>query len=275
MRQSSPCLRIYLDEIGPNRVLTRDEEVELFRRIGEGDEEARETVIQCNLKFVIRLARQFSGRGLPLEDLAQEGNIGLLEAIGKFDCERGFRFSTYSAFWIRQAMQVAVRQRGSLIRIPARKSRQLGLMREMIQECWSLQGRPPTEEELGERLEISSEKARELARIGEAVLSLDMPTDERGATLMDFVPDIDCERTEQLAMDNQRVECVERAMGVLNEREFHVIQERYGFQSGVTKSLRKISRLLELSQEGVRRIEQRSLRKMSRPHVRATLNGLI
>lgn len=275
MRQSSPCLRIYLDEIGPNRVLTRDEEVELFRRIGEGDEEARETVIQCNLKFVIRLARQFSGRGLPLEDLAQEGNIGLLEAIGKFDCERGFRFSTYSAFWIRQAMQVAVRQRGSLIRIPARKSRQLGLMREMIQEYWSLQGRPPTEEELGERLEISSEKARELARIGEAVLSLDMPTDERGATLMDFVPDIDCERTEQLAMDNQRVECVERAMGVLNEREFHVIRERYGFQSGVTKSLRKISRLLELSQEGVRRIEQRSLRKMSRPHVRATLNGLI
>lgn len=275
MRQSSPCLRIYLDEIGGNRVLTRDEEVELFRRIGEGDEEARETVIQCNLKFVIRLARQFSGRGLPLEDLAQEGNIGLLEAIGRFDCERGFRFSTYSAFWIRQAMQVAVRQRGSLIRIPARKSRQLGLMRELIQESWSLQGRPPTEEELAERLEISSEKARELARIGEAVLSLDMPTDDRGATLMDFVPDRDSESVDQPAIDNQRVECVQSAMSVLNEREFHVIQERYGFQSGVTKSLRKISRLLELSQEGVRRIEQRSLRKMSRPHVRATLSGLI
>lgn len=275
MEQLDGGLKTYLDEIGRNRVLTREEEVELFKRVQKNDEEARGVIINCNLKFVIRLAQQFKGRGMPLEDLIQEGNIGLLEAISKFDHKLGFRFSTYAAFWIRQSIQVAVRQRGSLIRLPVRKSRQLGFMNEIVQEFWSTKGRPPTENELGERLEITPEKARELAHLGEAVLSLDTPIDEDGAPLMDMVADSRSRPVDQSAIEEERTAKVAAALKLLTDRESSVIHQRFGFGSGVSRSLRNVSSRLGLSQEGVRRIEQRALNKLRRPHVRQFVSGLV
>lgn len=276
MKYSDSSLRTYLDEIGKNRVLTRSEEVDLFQRLARGGDSVRNTIINCNLKFVIRLAQRFRGRGMAFEDLIQEGNIGLLEAIEKFDCSLGYRFSTYAAFWIRQAMQVAVRQRGSLIRLPVRKSRMLGFMKEIFSESWSVRGRPPNDAELAEGLGISEEKARELARLGDAVLSLDMPIDENeGPALMDLIADTRSEPTDHGALEAERRQKVQAAMQSLTERESHVIDQRFGFRGGVSRSLRKVSKRLGLSQEGVRRIEQRALNKLRRPHVRQAISSLI
>ena len=250
MKEPELGLRCYMDEVGKNKVLTREEEVDLFKRLDEGDEDVRETIIHCNLRFVIRMAQNFRGRGMPLEDLIQEGNIGLLEAISKFKYKLGYRFSTYAAFWIRQSIQVAVRQRGSLIRIPVRKSRQLGFMSEICREFLTLEGRLPTESELADRLGITPDKARELARIGEAVLSLDARIDEDGTPLMDLVPDTSSRPVNQNLLEQERVAKVSEALGTLTDREHNVIERRFGFDSGGSRSLRRVSRLLGLSQEG-------------------------
>lgn len=275
MEYSDQGFRIYLDEIASNRVLTAEEERELFQQVEAGDETARQTVVDCNLKFVIRIARRFLGRGLPLEDLVQEGNLGLLEAISRFDYRLGFRFSTYAAFWIRQSVQVAVRQRGSLVRIPVRKSRQLGFLSEIVQEYLSVHGRYPTEDEIAGRLEISADDARELVRLGEAVLSLDATADDDMSPLMEQLEDKDAVCPSEITQERELSEKVRGAMKFLTDREHEVIRSRFGFGTGVTRSLRKVSTRMGLSQEGVRRIEQRALSKLRRPYVRQTLNGLI
>ncbi len=275
MAQEETGLKMYLDEIGQNRVLTRDEEVELFRRLRQGEESARQTIVECNLKFVIRVAQQFRGRGLALEDLIQEGNLGLLEAIEKFDHRRGFRFSTYAAFWIRQAIQIAVRQRGSLIRIPVRKSRQLGFMSEIVQEFWTRRGRPPTEAELAVRLRITTEKVRELTRLAEATLSLDRPPDPDGVPLLEMIPDHRAPSVREVTANREMLARVAEVLKLLTERESCVIAERFGFGGGEARSLRKVSSRMGLSQEGVRRIEQRALVKLRRPHIRQAIAGLI
>jgi RNA polymerase primary sigma factor len=256
--------------------MSREEEREHFRLYkDEGSEEARDAIVECNLRFVIRVAQQFRGRGLILEDLVQEGTLGLLEAIDKFDHRLGFRFSTYAAFWIRQAIQVAVRQRGSLIRIPVRKSRMLGFLGEFVQECRSTKGRAPTEGEVAERLSITKEKARELARLSETVLSLDAPVDDEGSLLLDLIPDRHSPSPDREARDNELTAKLSAALSLLSERETSVILQRYGMEEGTRRSLRGISRRMGLSQEGVRRIEQRAMGKLRRPHVSRTLVGLI
>ncbi len=276
MIESSAGLQVYLHEISPNKVLTREEEVALFKQLEKGDESVRETIIECNLKFVIQIAHKFRSRGVPLEDLIQEGNLGLMEAVKKFNHRLGFRFSTYAAFWIRQAIQVAIRQRGSLIRLPVRKSRQLGFMSEIIQEYWSTVGRPPTEVELAKRLKITATQARELARMGEAVLSLDMQIDNEGPSLVDILPDTTLVTMEDRRLAVERKQKLTLAMSEsLSEREHTVIEKRFGFKSGLNQSLRKVSAQLGLSQEGVRRIEQRAINKLRRPRVRQMMAGLL
>lgn len=275
MTQPDYSLQFYLNEISANRVLTKAEEIELFKLAAEGDGEARAEIIRCNLKFVIQVAQKFRSRGLPLEDLIQEGNIGLMEAVGKFDHKLGFRFSTYAAFWIRQAIQVAIRQRGSLIRLPVRKARLLGFMNEVVQESWSMKGRPPSESELATRLGVTPRQARDLAHMGEAVLSLDTPVGEDGTPLMDMIPDDRFVPVDRMSLESERQAKVAAAMRHLSERETIVISERFGLREEGSRSLRKVSSCLGLSQEGVRRIEQRALAKLRRPHIRESMAGLI
>lgn len=275
MKNSTLGLQYYFQDIGKNRILTKDEEVRLFKQLAKGNDDARSEIIECNLKFVIQIAHRYRSKGLPLEDLIQEGNLGLLEAVKKFNYKLGFRFSTYAAFWIRQAIQVAVRQRGSLIRLPMRKARQLGFMNEIYQEYWTLKGRAPNEAELASRLEITVDQARDLARMSEAVLSLDAPLEEEGSTLMDIIPDAAAEPVGERSCKAERRQKVEEALDCLSDRENKVIRERFGFRSGNAPSLRKVSARLGLSQEGVRRIEQRALAKLRRNHVRDAMVGLI
>ncbi|MBI1784230.1 RNA polymerase sigma factor RpoD/SigA [Candidatus Sumerlaeota bacterium] len=275
MSNETNGLQSYLNEISRNRILLKEEEVEIFKQIEAGDEEARRTIIQCNLKFVIQIAHKFRSRGLPLEDLIQEGNLGLMEAVKKFNYRLGFRFSTYASFWIRQSIQVAIRQRGSLIRLPVRKARLLGFMNEVLQEYWSVKGRPPTEAELALRLKITQKQANELAQLGEAILSLDVPVEEGGIPLVEILQDQQAPHADERSMEVERRKKVAGILGFLTARENQVIRQRFGFKCGTTSSLRKVSVQMGLSQEGVRRIEQRALAKLRRAHVRQAVVGLL
>src|SRR5690606_9584579 len=182
-------MKLYLKEVARKQVLTREEEVALFKRLSEGDTSARHEIVEANLRFVIKIALQFTGRGVPLADLIQEGNIGLLEVVEKFDYKKGFRFSTYAAFWIRQAIQMSVRKHGNVIRLPIRKSRFMGHLNETISTFTANNGREPSIDELSQILEMEPEKLEQLMFMRESILSLDMDTENDGSQLLNRLPD--------------------------------------------------------------------------------------
>lgn len=275
MSEQLDGIRSYLREIGKHRVLTKDEEFALFERLHNGDETAREEIIRCNLRLVVRLALRFQHKGLALEDLIQEGNIGLMDVIDRFDHHLGFRFSTYAAFWIRQAIQVALRRNGSLIRLPVRKARMLGKMNEIVNEYQALHGRQPTREEVAEGLDLTPEQVDELTQISHTAVSFDAPLDEDGGTLKDRVADEGAELASQATMRREMSRKVRGVLSQLSEREHSILKLRYGFVAHRPLSLRTISRHVGLSQEGVRRVEQRALAKLGRTHLREQLSGLL
>lgn len=272
---SSSTLRLYLQEIGRNPVLTKDEEYALFDRLRNGDESARGEIIRCNLRLVVRLARRFQNKGLSMEDLIQEGNIGLLEVIDRFDHQLGFRFSTYAAFWIRQAIQVAVRKQGSLIRLPVRKARMLGRLTEAVNESHALRGRAPSPAELAEALQLPEGQVQDLVLMSRAALSLDSALDEEGYTLQDRLADVDAPAPDDLSMKRELQQRVLTAVSQLSEREHSILYLRFGLRGHRPRSLRNVSRRVGLSQEGVRRVEQRALAKLNRAQLKAQLAGLL
>lgn len=274
-QQSSATLRLYLQEIGRNPVLTKEEEYALFARLRNGDETARAEIIRCNLRLVVRLARRFQGKGLTLEDIIQEGNIGLLEVIDRFDHNLGFRFSTYAAFWIRQAIQVAVRKQGSLIRLPVRKARMLGKLAEVVNEYHALQGRAPSAAELAERLLVPEAQVKDLVLMSRAALSLDSAMDEDGFTLQDRLADESRPAADDVSMEREMKRRVLTAVSQLSERENSILHLRFGLHGHKPRSLRNVSRRVGLSQEGVRRVEQRALAKLNRSNLRTQLAGLL
>jgi len=267
-------LRTYLGEIANHHVLTKEEEVALFKRLEQGDESAREEIIRANLRFVIRVARQFAGRGFPLEDLIQEGNIGLMEVINKFDYRRGFRFSTYAAFWIRQAIQQALRKHSNLIRLPMRKSRLLGNLAQAIDHYRNDNWRDPTASELAQSFKTSEESMVSLLRMRESVLSLD-ETQTDGLSLGDVLPARSLPSPVDRVADEERRVKVGHILTYLTDKERRVVRLRFGFENGKPLSLRRTSRLVGLSQEGVRRVEQKALTKLRRPSICAKVVGLI
>lgn len=273
--QSNPTIKMYLQDIGRNRVMTKDEEFACFQRLRDGDESVRREIIERNLRLVVRLAVKFQNKGLSLEDLIQEGNIGLLEVIDRFDHTLGFRFSTYAAFWIRQAMQVAVRKQGSLIRLPVRKSRQLGRLGELINEFHSLNGRAPNAKELAERLKISENQVDDLIKVSRTALSLDCVLDEDGQTLQDKLPDDNALLPSEESMKRELGRKVRQALSQLSEREHTILHLRFGLGGSKARSLRNVSRQVGLSQEGVRRVEQRALAKLAKPSMRNQLASLL
>jgi RNA polymerase primary sigma factor len=275
MERDPSAYKSYMNEISRHRLLTKQDEFDLFERLHGGDETARQEIIESNLRLVVRLSQRFRGRGLCDEDLIQEGNIGLLEVIDRFDHHLGFRFSTYAAFWIRQAIQVAVRRQGSMIRLPVRKARMLGRISEIVHEYQSLQGRMPTPAEMAERLEVSTDQLKDLLRLSRTTLSLDAPLDEDGNTLGEHVPDRATPLASETTMRREMTDKVQNALRQLTEREHSILRMRYGLHGRKPRSLRNISREVGLSQEGVRRVEQRALSKLARPHMRRQLAGLI
>ena len=275
MEQSFSGIKTYLHEIGRQAIPTKEEEYDLFERLHQGDESMREQIVTRNLRLVVRLARQFRNKGLPMEDLIQEGNIGLLDVIDRFDHKLGYRFSTYAAFWIRQSIQVAIRKQGSLIRLPVRKARMLGQINDIMQEYQSSHGRAPTTLELAERFDIGEKQVEELFQMAQTKLSLDSPIDEEGTLLSDRVADFKTPSPTDQTIERETTRKLDHVLGQLSEREHSVLALRFGLKGRRPKSLRTVSRRVGLSQEGVRRVEKRALSKLSRTGMRQQLAGLL
>lgn len=264
----------YLSALQDEHVLTREEETELFQRMEGGDPKAREEIVRANLRFVVKIAYEFVNRGLPLADLIQEGSVGLLEVIPKYDWRKGYRFSTYAAFWIRQAIQMALRRQCGLIRIPVRKCRMLGHMSEHIQQFRFQWGREPNTQELAEHMAVSVETIEQLLQLRDGALSLDA-RDEESTQLLDKVAPVAAKSPRDVVAEKQMRAKVARVFDYLGERERRVLRLRFGFGSGRTLSLRRTSKAVGLSQEGVRRIEKRALEKLRRPAIQRMVAGLV
>ncbi len=268
-------VRDYLQEVAQYPILSREEERELFQRKETGDSEARQRLIECNLRFVVKIALQFAGQGIPVSDLIQEGNVGLLTVLDKFDWRRGFRFSTYAAFWIREAIQKAIRTQGSLIRLPVRKARLMGRIAESIKRLRQQGHCEPSPEQVAEDIGLDSVKVEELMRLRESVLSMDQARDDEGLSLRDTLPTPNqTHPAEEIHAKEMRLH-VGKILNFLSERERQIVRFRFGFGTGRSLSLRKTSRLVGLSQEGVRRVERRALEKLQRPMLRAKVAGML
>lgn len=275
MKAYEEDINVYIKEAGRYSVLTREEEKQLFIDYEKGDATAFDRIVKHNLRFVIKIALRYRGRGLPVSDLIQEGNVGLLEVIPKYDHRKGYRFSTYAAFWIKQAIQIALRRNGSLISLPIRKSRMIGRLSETIKTFVQDNGHEPSVQELAGIMDEKPEMIEKLLKLRESVLSLDSTNDDDNISLMERVPDLHVKSPLEYCMDNQSRIKIAALLRHLSEKERRIMRLRFGFEHGKNLSLRKTSRLVGLSQEGVRRIERKALDKLRRPTMRAKLASLV
>lgn len=266
----------YMKAAAHHKILTREQEVELFQRLENGDETAREEIVQCNLRFVIKIAMHFKGMGLPLSDLIQEGNIGLLHVIGKFDWRKGFRFTTYAAYYIRQEIQASLQRSGNMIRIPVRKARLLSKLNEMTYRYNEREGRDPSIEEMSIETGVSREKIEAVIELRHSFASMDAELNEDGMTLGDSVA-VDSALLPSETLNSEQVsDAVQLSMNLLTDREREVVELRFGMTDHQEcMSLRQASKVIGLSQEGVRRVEHRALEKLRRPSVSAQLSDLL
>ena len=260
-------LQAYLTAMGEHALLTRNEEQEVGRLILEGtpreQAEAREIMIKANLRLVVTIAKQYSGRGVPLSDLVQEGNIGLMRAVEKFEYHRGFKFSTYATWWIRQAVARAFQSQARTIRVPIYKVEVVRQLKGEIRALGRELGREPTRMEVSDRTGMSLEEIDELLRIVRSPSSLDSPVGEDGdATLGDLIPDEGCERPGEAMVVEALRSRVRRVLATLTPREEEVLRLRFGIDKFETKSLEKIGQDFSLTRERIRQIEIRALAKL-------------
>lgn len=267
-------LQDYLKQIGDHRRLSAAEEVELAKRIEAGDDEARDELVRCNLLLVVKLAIKYRNAGIPMIDLIQEGNIGLLHVASKYDWRKGFRFSTYAAFWIHQEIQAAIRNQTAMIRLPIRKARLASKIKDAIGQFAIHEGREPDSAELAGFLGESVERIEALLPLPESVISLDAIKDEDGGCLLETIPDTAPSASDCLD-EKQSHAAVHNVLNYLPELERRVLRERFGLGTGTSLSLRKVSGKVGLSQEGVRRVEQRALGRLRRPAIMAQLQGTL
>ncbi len=259
-------IRDYLHEIGRYTLLTREEEQAVARRIVKGDEAAKEQMILCNLRLVASIAKEYSGRGLDLMDLIEEGNLGLLHAVEKFDPERGFRLSTYATWWIRRAIRRAVNSSARTIRIPTYMIEIVAKAKQAQARLRSELGREPTIEETTAALELSGTRAMLLQRVltAETTSIYDGPTapGQSDLTLAAILRDRDEEPPDEEVFDEIALEALAELLGTIDEREAHVLELRFGLDHDGPKTLREVGKLIGLSRERVRQIEKRAIQKL-------------
>ncbi len=259
-------VRMYLKEIGKINLLTVDEEIEIAQRIEDGDSSAKAELAEANLRLVVSIAKRYINRGMPFLDLIQEGNLGLMRAVEKFEYKKGFKFSTYATWWIRQAITRAIADQARTIRIPVHMvetiNRLLRVQRTLVQDL----GREPTPEEIAEELDMEVERVREIQKIAQEPVSLETPIgEEEDSHLGDFIPDEDIPSPQEAATTTMLREQLFQTLSMLTEREQKVIRLRFGLDDGKIRTLEEVGRVFDVTRERIRQIEAKALRKLRHP----------
>jgi RNA polymerase primary sigma factor len=260
---SLDSLRLYLRSIGRVPLLSAQEEVWLAKRIERGDISAKEQMVEANLRLVVSIAKSYLGRGLSFLDLIQEGSLGLIRAVEKFDYRRGYKFSTYATWWIRQAVTRAIADKGRTIRIPVHMVEKLNKVVHVERQLLQALGREPTPEEIAEALECHPREVRDIQRMSQQPVSLERPIgEEDDSELGDLVEDVSAPSPFEVASENMRKENVLRVLASLPRREREVIELRYGLRGGRPKTLEEVGHAFNVTRERVRQIENHTLKKL-------------
>ena len=259
-------VRMYLKEIGKVPLLTADEEIELAKRMEQGDEEAKKRLSEANLRLVVSIAKRYVGRGMLFLDLIQEGNLGLIKAVEKFDYRKGYKFSTYATWWIRQAITRAIADQARTIRIPVHMvetiNKLIRVSRQLLQEY----GREPQPEEIAEVMGIPEDKVREIIKIAQEPVSLETPIgEEEDSHLGDFIPDDDAPAPADAAAFTLLKEQLMNVLSTLTPREEMVLKLRFGLEDGRARTLEEVGREFKVTRERIRQIEAKALRKLRHP----------
>ena len=259
-------VKIYLKEIGRVPLLSPDEETELAKRMAEGDSYAKKRLSEANLRLVVSIAKKYVGRGMQFLDLIQEGNLGLLKAVEKFDYTKGFKFSTYATWWIRQAITRAIADQARTIRIPVHMVETITKVKKVSSQLLHETGHDPSAEEIADKLEMPAERVREIMRIAQDPVSLETPIgEEEDSHLGDFIPDDDAPAPADAASLMLLKEQLNEVLSTLTDREAKVLRLRFGLEDGRSRTLEEVCKEFDVTRERIRQIEAKALRKLRHP----------
>ncbi len=265
-------VRMYLKEIGKVPLLTAQEEIDLAKRMEAGDEYAKQKLCEANLRLVVSIAKKYVGRGMLFLDLIQEGNLGLIKAVDKFDWTKGYKFSTYATWWIRQAITRSIADQARTIRIPVHMVETINKLIRVSRQLLQAEGREPTPDEIAEEMGISVEKVREILKIAQEPVSLETPIgEEEDSHLGDFIPDDDAPAPAEAAAFSMLKEQLVDVLGTLTEREQKVLKLRFGLEDGRARTLEEVGKKFDVTRERIRQIEAKALRKLRHPTRSTTL----
>jgi RNA polymerase primary sigma factor len=273
---SEDSVRLYLREIGRVKMINPDEEIELARRIAKGDPDAKKKLIQANLRLVISIAKKFVNRGLPFQDLIQEGNLGLIRAAEKFDYTKGFKFSTYATWWIRQAISRGLADKSRTIRVPVHMVESINKMKKASARLAQELGRKPTEAELSQALDLPVSKVKEIIQADREPISMELPLNrEEESYIGDLVEDSENSRPDFTTVEELMRQDLNRMLSQLTPRERDIMHLRYGLEDGRQRTLEEVGKLFNITRERVRQIEHKAFRKLRQPAWSAKLAGYL